>query len=310
VRSLFGFERASAPGIRDRAGISVRFDRDPLAQCFVQCPCRVATAPAADAEAVPRSNPADFPRRAGDEQFIRADCLFFPQRPLFCGDSQLFGAIEQHRPGDPRQHARPHRVGYQPAVNYREQVACRALADDAAIDEDRLICARGNRLIFRQDVGEQRDGLDPAPMPPLVGDGPEPYSLAGSRGRERRQRPGVKQQSLLNTVRENVVPRRLAAGELQVDHSVLHPAGGDQFLNLLSQRDWRDGQSELNSPGGSLKPGKMLRLPKGFAVVQPQDFIDSVGKLKPAIFDAQPGFGHRDNLAIEPDAVVHGISSI
>src|ERR1700674_2129750 len=54
----------------------------------------------------------------------------------------------------------------------------------------------------------------------------------------------------------------------------------------------------------------MLGEGKSFAVVDSDDFVDAVGELKAAIFDADPCISHRHDFAVQPDKFAHTAQSL
>src|SRR3954470_7404479 len=55
-----------------------------------------------------------------------------------------------------------------------------------------------------------------------------------------------------------------------------------------------------------LKPIEMFAQRERLAVIQPDDFINAVGELKAAVFDADSSIGEGEDASVDPDEVRHG----
>ena len=77
-------------------------------------------------------------------------------------------------------------MGHETPADHGKDVAGGTFRHAIVFDEDGFVGASGEGLILGQDIGQERDGFDPATLPALIGNGDELYALGG---REVGQRP-------------------------------------------------------------------------------------------------------------------------
>src|SRR4051812_3488357 len=118
--------------------------------------------------AVPMRDGRDFPRGAGDEEFIGGSRLSNRDRALLHGDLQFLCTFQQYSAGDSWQYLWSDGTGDQSAGDDDEKVARRTFGDVAVVNEKRLIRAGGDGVVLGQDIGKQRDRFDPAAIPAIV----------------------------------------------------------------------------------------------------------------------------------------------
>jgi hypothetical protein len=139
----------------------------------------------------------------------------------------------------------------------------------------------GHRFVLGQHVGEQRDRLDPAPLPPLVGDAPELDAFAGA-GRELGQRAGVEvERGLAAALGEQVVARADAAGELEVDHPLADAGLADELADLLCERVDGERHADLDAGGALAEALEVFGKRERLAVVEADDLVHASANCEP-----------------------------
>src|SRR5690606_35646830 len=100
---------------------------------------------------------------------------------------------------------------------------------------------------------------------------------------------------------KRMLPLRLPAGELEIDHSFLDVRERDELADLIRQVLQADGKMQEDLVSRALQPLQVLAQRKGPATVEANYLIYPVGEVEPTIFqpDARLGKGH--DRTIKPD---------
>ena len=188
------------------------------------------------------------------------------------------------------------------AANHPD-VAGRAFGQVAVAEHQAFEGAGVERSLAREHVAQQRDRLDVAVQPALVGQGDRIDALFDRFARHGLELARHRKYRRCRVRRKDMIAPRHAPGHMQVHELVAPGVARQQFGHQPRPAAIVHRIGDPHLAQAALEPREMLRPPKRHALVNRHDFIDAVAEDEAAIQHRHLRLRQRHELAIEIDGL-------